>query len=147
MAACQVLSSSSSTAHRFPPQIARSGSFCSNWNAAACTVRVPTCSFKLQEISMDEPLKSEFKLKIGDRDLIGSTVKKTKKNEEPRYENRDQEQDDNQKEEEEEGISISRIQVPRQKYIAVSKTELLDAIVSTMFDSQDDKDQFVRISM
>ncbi|PPD72447.1 hypothetical protein GOBAR_DD30646 [Gossypium barbadense] len=33
---------------------------------------------------------------------------------------------------------ISRIQVPRQKYIPVSKAELLDAIVSSLFESRDE---------
>lgn len=58
-----------------------------------------------------------------------------------------QEQDE---EEEEEGASISRIQVPRQKYIPVSKAELLDAVVLMMFESQkddgDDAQQFLLLS-
>lgn len=41
-------------------------------------------------------------------------------------------------EDEEEGKGISRIQVPRQKYIPVSKAELLDGIVLSMFRSQDE---------
>lgn len=40
--------------------------------------------------------------------------------------------------EEEEGKGISRIRVSRQKYIPVSKAELLDGIISNMFDADDD---------
>ncbi|KAE7997525.1 hypothetical protein FH972_002153 [Carpinus fangiana] len=54
--------------------------------------------------------------------------------------------------EEEDGVSISRIQMPRQKYIPVSKAELLDAVVLMMFESQrddgigDDTHQFLLLS-
>ena len=41
--------------------------------------------------------------------------------------------------------AISGIQVPRQRYIPISKSELLDAIV-LMFDSQEDIDQFLLLS-
>lgn len=61
----------------------------------------------------------------------------------------EQEQNKKQGEEEEEGISISKLQVPRQKYIPVSKAELLDAIVSMMFKSQkdgDDSHEFLLLS-
>lgn len=40
---------------------------------------------------------------------------------------------------------IPGIQVPRQKYISVSKGELLDAILS-MFESKKDAEDFVRFS-
>ncbi|KAE8700961.1 putative plastid-lipid-associated protein 10 [Hibiscus syriacus] len=50
----------------------------------------------------------------------------------PRLKN---EEDD---EEEEEEPGISRIQVSRQRYIPVSKAELLDAIVSSLFDSREE---------
>ncbi|XP_062154881.1 uncharacterized protein LOC133862961 isoform X2 [Alnus glutinosa] len=46
--------------------------------------------------------------------------------------------DGQEQNEEDEGISMSTIQVPRQKYIPVSKAELLDAIVLMMFESQQD---------
>ncbi|GLU00925.1 hypothetical protein SLE2022_182590 [Rubroshorea leprosula] len=50
-------------------------------------------------------------------------------------------------EEEEEEPGISRIQVPRQRYIQVSKAELLDAIVLKLFDSEDDDvHHFLRLS-
>lgn len=50
-------------------------------------------------------------------------------------------------EEEEEEAGISRIQVPRQRYIQVSKAELLDAVVLKLFDSEDDDvDHFLRLS-
>ncbi|KAJ0968603.1 hypothetical protein J5N97_025520 [Dioscorea zingiberensis] len=41
---------------------------------------------------------------------------------------------------------ISGIYVPRQKYISVPKVELLDAILS-MFESKEDADEFVRLSL
>lgn len=41
---------------------------------------------------------------------------------------------------------ISVVQVPRPRYISVSKSELLNAIVSTMFESQVKADQFIRLS-
>ncbi|KAK8980916.1 hypothetical protein V6N11_059609, partial [Hibiscus sabdariffa] len=50
----------------------------------------------------------------------------------PRLKNEDDE------EEEDEKPGISRIQVSRQKYIPVSKVELLDAIVSRLFDSREE---------
>ena len=53
-------------------------------------------------------------------------------------EEKQQQQQEEEEEEEEEGVSISRIKVPRQKYIPVSKAELLDAIVLKMFQSQQD---------
>lgn len=40
---------------------------------------------------------------------------------------------------------ISGIRVPRQRYISISKTELLDALLS-MFESQEDIDEFLRLS-
>lgn len=43
------------------------------------------------------------------------------------------------------GKGISGIQVPRQRYIAVSKTELLDGIL-LMFESQEEIDQFLLLS-
>ncbi|BBG98674.1 Protein of unknown function D [Prunus dulcis] len=48
---------------------------------------------------------------------------------------------ENQEEEEEEEHGISKIPVPRQKYIPVSKAELLDGVVSTVFqDKNGDED-------
>ncbi|XP_031251088.1 uncharacterized protein LOC116108987 isoform X3 [Pistacia vera] len=111
----------------------------STTHTLSCTTitpsRDPTASLRLPETSMDEPLKSESKPKPNS-DVIESTSKKTKKDVAPG--DQDQEGD--------EQISISRIQVPRQKYISVSKAELLDAIVSVMFHSQDDRDQFLLIA-
>ncbi|KAI8572983.1 hypothetical protein RHMOL_Rhmol01G0243600 [Rhododendron molle] len=43
------------------------------------------------------------------------------------------------------GKGISGIQVPRQRYIAISKTELLDGIL-LMFESQEEIDQFLLLS-
>lgn len=53
------------------------------------------------------------------------------------------EEDDDNEEEEEEGKGISKIRVPRQKYIQVSKADLLSGILSNIFrasavDYQDD---------
>lgn len=41
--------------------------------------------------------------------------------------------------------ALSGIQVPRQKYIPISKSDLLDAIV-LKFDSQQDVDHFLLLS-
>ncbi|KAI9180910.1 hypothetical protein LWI28_009370 [Acer negundo] len=125
MSSSQILSSSlSSTACRL------SAATCnlSRKISATATLKVPSsCSLRLQEVAVNGPLKSEK------NEVLESKSKKIKKDVAPQ--------------DQEEGISISRIQVPRQKYIAVSKTELLDAIVSTMFHSEDDdKDQFLLIS-
>ncbi|KAH7515406.1 hypothetical protein FEM48_Zijuj10G0023100 [Ziziphus jujuba var. spinosa] len=55
--------------------------------------------------------------------------------------------EEGEEEEEEEGKGISRIRVPRQKYIPISKAELLDGIVSNMFDADaDDTKQFLLLS-
>lgn len=43
------------------------------------------------------------------------------------------------------GKGISGIQVPRQRYIAISKTELLDGIL-LMFESKEEIDQFLLLS-
>lgn len=40
----------------------------------------------------------------------------------------------------EEGVGISKIQVPRQKHIPISKSHLLDAILSNMFNQDQDDD-------
>ncbi|XP_060669499.1 uncharacterized protein LOC107428209 [Ziziphus jujuba] len=61
--------------------------------------------------------------------------------------NRGEEGEEEEEEEEEEGKGISRIRVPRQKYITISKAELLDGIVSNMFDSDaDDTKHFLLLS-
>lgn len=55
------------------------------------------------------------------------------------------EDDDSGEEEEEEGISS--IHVPREKYISVSKSDLVNGIVTTLLDSQDgDADIFLLLS-
>jgi hypothetical protein len=47
----------------------------------------------------------------------------------------------------EEERGISKIQVSREKYIPVSKAELLDAVLLKLFDSQDDDaNQFLLLS-
>lgn len=47
---------------------------------------------------------------------------------------------------EESSGTISGIQVPRPRYISVSKSDLLKAIVSTMFETQVKADQFIQLS-
>ncbi|KAH7578146.1 hypothetical protein JRO89_XS01G0346000 [Xanthoceras sorbifolium] len=126
MSSSQILSSSSSSSTTYRLLTATRNLSCKF--SATATLKVPSsCSLRLQEISVNSPLKSDK------NDVLESTPKKNNKDVSPQ-------------DQEGEGISISRIQVPRQKYIAVSKTELLDAVVSTMFHSQDDKDQFLLIS-
>ncbi|KAL3341550.1 hypothetical protein AABB24_025880 [Solanum stoloniferum] len=46
-----------------------------------------------------------------------------------------------------ENEGISRIKVPRQRYIAASKSQLLDAITTTMFNSPDEASQFRHVSL
>ncbi|KAK6260446.1 hypothetical protein SCA6_014920 [Theobroma cacao] len=93
---------------------------------AAATLKVPGISPRLRAIST-EPIESrsdDVRLTLSDtEDLV------------PRNEN---EKEEEEEEEEEEKPGISKIQVSRQKYIPVSKAELLDAIVSRLFDSQDE---------
>ncbi|KAH9787131.1 DUF3754 family protein [Citrus sinensis] len=129
MLSCQILSSSSSTTHRLLTSRTLSSS-------TASALKVASSSLRLPELSIDEPFKSEYKSKPNKKDVIESNTKKLKKDVMP----------SNQDEDEDERISISRIQVPRQKHIRISKAELLDAIVSKMLHSQDDKDQFLLIS-
>ncbi|KAK4733932.1 hypothetical protein R3W88_008193 [Solanum pinnatisectum] len=46
-----------------------------------------------------------------------------------------------------ENEGISGIKVPRQRYIAASKSQLLDAITTTMFNSPDEANQFRHVSL
>lgn len=46
-----------------------------------------------------------------------------------------------------ESEGISGIKVPRQRYIAASKSQLLGAITSTMFNSPEEADQFRHVSL
>lgn len=54
------------------------------------------------------------------------------------------EEEEEQEEEDEKGIS--KIRVARQKYIPVSKAEILNAIALKLFESQDDADEFRLLS-
>nr|XP_023917388.1 uncharacterized protein LOC112028927 isoform X2 [Quercus suber] len=96
-----------------------------------------------QEMSTEPPMESRTD------DVIEMTPTKKKKKkkrdfvpkqDDPEEEKQQQQQqeEEEEEEEEEEGVSISRIEVPRQKYIPVSKAELLDAIVLKMLQSQQD---------
>ncbi|KAH1073832.1 hypothetical protein J1N35_026160 [Gossypium stocksii] len=87
------------------------------------TLKVPGIPQGLRAVST-EPL--------GTRNDVNLTITDTS-DVVPRIKN-----DEDEDEEEEEKPGISRIQVPRQKYIPVSKAELLDAIVSSLFESRDE---------
>ncbi|XWS31934.1 hypothetical protein CRYUN_Cryun23aG0118300 [Craigia yunnanensis] len=92
----------------------------------AATLKVPGSPPGLRAIST-EPLESrndDVKLTQSDTDDLVPRIKN---------------------EEEEEKPGISRIQVSRQKYIPVSKAELLDAIVSRLFDSRDEDARLFRL--
>lgn len=53
---------------------------------------------------------------------------------------RDEENQQHRDGDEDEEVGISKLQVPRQKYIPVSKSDLLDSIVSMIFKSDDPDD-------
>ncbi|OMO82350.1 hypothetical protein COLO4_23085 [Corchorus olitorius] len=94
------------------------------------TLKVPGIPPVLRAIST-EPLESRndgVKLTQSDTDNLVPGNRNDKQEGE-------EEEDDEEKEEEKPGISS--IQVSRQKYIPISKAELLDAIVLRLFDSQD----------
>ncbi|XP_022757663.1 uncharacterized protein LOC111304903 [Durio zibethinus] len=97
------------------------------------TLKVPGIPPRLRAISTDtlESRNDGVKLTQSDTDDL---VPRTKN-----------EEDEEEEEEEEEKPGISRIQVYRQKYIPVSKAELLDAIVSRLFDSQDEDARHFRL--
>ena len=91
-----------------------------------------------QEMSTEPPMESRTDDVI---EMTPTKKKKKKRDFVPKQddpEEEKQQQQQKEEEEEEEGVSISRIKVPRQKYIPVSKAELLDAIVLKMFQSQQD---------
>uniref|UniRef100_A0A6N2LP19 Uncharacterized protein n=2 Tax=Salix viminalis TaxID=40686 RepID=A0A6N2LP19_SALVM len=88
----------------------------------------PCCrsSSRLQELSIQEPLEES-------REIF-------------RLQTQEAENDPVPSDQEEER-GISKIQVSREKYIPVSKAELLDAVLLKLFDSQDDDaNQFLLLS-
>ncbi|XP_020538554.1 uncharacterized protein LOC105642744 isoform X2 [Jatropha curcas] len=91
--------------------------------------KIPLCSLKVQELSMEEPLESTLDMKE-----VVTLMQNDKNDPVP----------GGQEEEEDKGIS--KIRVARQKYIPVSKAELLDAIVLKLFDSQDEANEFLLLS-
>ncbi|KAJ4847732.1 hypothetical protein Tsubulata_006906 [Turnera subulata] len=99
------------------------------------------CSLRLQELSMEvAPLESRQVFRL-----------KEEEEEEEEVDGSEQGNQEGKEEEEEEGEEekgISKIQVAREKYIPVSKAELLDTIVLKLFDSDrdDDADQFRLLS-
>lgn len=56
---------------------------------------------------------------------------------------RDEENQQHRDGDEDEEVGISKLQVPRQKYIPVSKSDLLDSIVSMIFKSDDPDDDIL----
>ncbi|XP_050203845.1 uncharacterized protein LOC126653893 [Mercurialis annua] len=113
--------------------------FSSNRSVSKCAPfqRFPRCSLRLQELSMEEPLESTPPT----LEVLKLLQQSDNKTDQAPLGNR-QEED----EEEEDERGISKIRVSREKYIPVSKTELLDAIISKFFDSQDDADHFLKLS-
>uniref|UniRef100_A0A2P2LBU2 Uncharacterized protein LOC105126210 isoform X2 n=1 Tax=Rhizophora mucronata TaxID=61149 RepID=A0A2P2LBU2_RHIMU len=101
-------------------------------------LRVPCCSLRVQELSLEEQVESRPVM----REFFGLTQNND------RNASRMQEggQEEKEEEEKEEEKGISKIRVARQKYIPVSKAELMNAIVLKLFDSQDDADQFILLS-
>ncbi|KAI4355916.1 hypothetical protein L6164_004641 [Bauhinia variegata] len=89
--------------------------------------RVPSCS--LRGLQLQEMPKEPLEPKSQSSQQLAQPKKKI---------------NEIQTEEEKEEVGISKIQVPRQKHIPVSKSQLLDAILSVMFKSeeQDDIDHF-----
>ncbi|CAL1398812.1 unnamed protein product [Linum trigynum] len=105
------------------------------------------CSAKVEELSMED----------GTRRVVNSTLALTTgdsfrrllpriREEEGEEEEEPQKQEDGDEGDEEDEKGISRIRVPRQKYIPVPKAELLDAILLKFFDSKEDADQFLNLS-
>jgi hypothetical protein len=90
--------------------------------------RYPCCcsSLRLQELSIQEPLEES-------REIFRLQTQNDENDPVPR--------------DQEEERGISKIQVSREKYIPVSKAELLDAVLLKLFDSQDDDaNQFLLLS-
>lgn len=98
--------------------------------------RIPRCSFRVQELSREEPLESQL-----DMSRV-FTLTQSDKNDRVLGEGLEEEEE--QEEEDEKGIS--KIRVARQKYIPVSKAEILNAIALKLFESQDDADEFRLLS-
>ncbi|CAN1160102.1 hypothetical protein LINPERPRIM_LOCUS21896 [Linum perenne] len=98
------------------------------------------CSSSVEELSMEDY--------SGSNGRVNSTLTATTANGFssllPRI--REEEEEEQKHEEEEDEKGISRIRVPRQKYIPVSKADILDAILLKFFDSQDEADQFLNLS-
>ncbi|GAV79245.1 DUF3754 domain-containing protein [Cephalotus follicularis] len=98
----------------------------------------PGCSLRVHEISMEEPLESDSQHLRGREEDVMFSSQEDQKFTPPKVDN----------EEEADDKGISRIQVPRQRHIPVSKAELLDAILVNMFDDSRDEDSqdFVLVS-
>ncbi|XP_021690736.2 uncharacterized protein LOC110672303 isoform X2 [Hevea brasiliensis] len=103
------------------------------------TPRIPRCSLRVQELSMEEPLESQLDMS----EVF--TLMQSNKNDRVPSEGPEQLQEEEEQEEEDEK-GISKIRVARQKYIPVSKAEILDAIILKLFESQDDANEFLLLS-
>ncbi|CAN0885017.1 hypothetical protein LINGRAHAP2_LOCUS15000 [Linum grandiflorum] len=105
------------------------------------------CSFKVEELSMEDYSDTNGSLNSSltatTANSFSSLLPRIREEEEDRKQEEDGEEDDYEEDDEK---GISRIRVPRQKYIPVSKADILDAILLKFFDSQDDADQFLNLS-
>lgn len=94
-------------------------------------LRVPSCSATaLRDMSI-QPLEPQ----IPSTQQLTQVKESKRKSQKGKHQQKHDEDDD-----EDEEVGISKMQVPRQKYIPVSKSELVDAIVSMMFKSDDQDD-------
>ncbi|KAF8379870.1 hypothetical protein HHK36_027335 [Tetracentron sinense] len=109
-----------------------SGHYLSPYRCSRASIKTPCCTLRFQEIPI-EPLELQSKSDVA------SSFKREDRPKDSVHGVRDAKggRDDDK--------GISGIRVPRQRYIPVSKSELLDAILTT-FQSQEDADEFLRFS-
>ena len=93
-----------------------------------------------------EPLQPQIQSPNQDSTEFMEKINHTQKGEEKEGGGGGGEDEEEEEEEEEEEVGISNIQVPWQKHIPVSKSQLLDALVSLMFMSDDDQHHFRLLS-
>ncbi|XP_057422529.1 uncharacterized protein LOC130716577 isoform X2 [Lotus japonicus] len=124
----------------FPPSSSHAATASSSSSTIAVTglLRLPpsssTCCSRLQQMSVVEP-SSDSALQQQQQQHDQQNIN-YHENPSPNTNSvRDGDVDDD-----EEGVGISKIQVPRQKHIPISKSHLLDAILSNMFNQDQDDD-------
>ncbi|XP_065859958.1 uncharacterized protein [Euphorbia lathyris] len=100
----------------------------------------PRPSLRLEELSLEEPLQCRAAI----REVF--TFMESDKTETVPGEGEGEEQPEVEEDEDDDEKGIPKIGVARQTYIPVSKSELLEAIVSKLFDSPDDANQFLLLS-